>query len=97
MPRAQSIKVGQGPCPSVGCGAIVWFRRTRSGILFHKCDACDSSGYADENGAAFTARMASIANPAPPPPEPKAPEAKPAPRARSTARTAANPFNLGNL
>jgi hypothetical protein len=36
-------------------------------MLTHKCDECDSSGYAEPNGKAFKARMATIKTAAPDP------------------------------
>jgi hypothetical protein len=92
MARAASEKVGQGPCPS--CGEPVWFRKSTGGMLSHRCEACDSSGYADPRGSAYAARMASMTKA-----EPKTPEPAPAPaprRAPQPAR-ASSAFNLGQL
>lgn len=97
MPRAASNKVGLGKCPE--CGADVWHRKTTSGMLFYRCESCDSNGYAEPGGLAYQRRMASIAEPVgvaspPPPSDPIEPKAKPA---RKTAGTAANPFSLGAI
>lgn len=56
------------------------FRRSSGGMLCHKCDNCDSSGYASPGGDAYAKRMKSIATTYPKEsgePEPKA--AAPAP------------------
>lgn len=81
MARPVSEKVGRGPCPS--CGEPVAFRKSSGGMLTHKCDACDSSGYAEPNGEAFKKRMASLTSRSEPdavPAQPK-PAATPAPKA----------------
>jgi len=46
-------------------------------MLTHKCDTCDSTGYAEPGGHAFKARMASL-TPHTPDADP-APEPKPVP------------------
>ena len=79
MVRATSEKVGRGACPS--CGEPVTYRKSAGGMLTHKCDACDSSGYAEQGGTAYAARMKTIHQPtkAPDPetkPEPPPPAAK---------------------
>lgn len=58
MARAQSEKVGRGECPS--CASPVMYRKSMSGLLSHKCDECDSTGFADPGGAAYKKRIASI-------------------------------------
>ncbi len=71
MARPSAQRVGRGPCPD--CGEAVTFRRTAAGYLTHRCDACDSNGYAEPGGAAYRTRMATITAPAAPPePAPKA-------------------------
>lgn len=88
MGRATSEKVGRGTCPS--CGEPVTYRKSLGGMLTHKCDSCDSSGYAEPGGAAFKARMLTIKNP----------EAAPAPAATAAAAPAKpkrEAFSLGNL
>ena len=84
MARASSEKVGRGLCPS--CGAPVTYRKSSGGMLTHKCDNCDSSGYCEPGGDAYKKRMATIAGktdedhekPKVDTPEPE-PEAKPDP------------------
>lgn len=71
MARATSEKVGRGPCPDKECGESVMFRRSSGGMLCHKCDHCDSSGYASPGGDAYKRRMASITKPATPEPAPQ--------------------------
>lgn len=61
MARAVSEKVGRGPCPSRDCDDLVMYRRSSGGMLTHKCEGCDSSGYAIPGSAAHAARMAGIA------------------------------------
>lgn len=95
MARTLSEKVGRGPCPS-GCGATVSFRKSSGGMLTHKCDACDSSGYAEPNGDAYKARMKTMQAIAPesvPKAEEKAPpkESPPNPKPKNSV------FALGNL
>ena len=63
MVRATAEKVGRGKCPD--CGEPVMYRRSAGGFLTHKCDACDSNGYAEPGGAAYGKRMASIDAPSP--------------------------------
>lgn len=67
MARAVSEKVGRGICPAKGCDEPVMYRRSVGGMLTHKCDYCDSSGYAIPGSAAHASRMASIAGSAPAP------------------------------
>ena len=64
MARTLSEKVGRGPCPS-GCGATVTYRKSSGGMLTHKCDSCDSSGYAEPGGDAFKKRMGAMQETAP--------------------------------
>lgn len=64
MARTLSEKVGRGPCPS-GCGATVTFRKSSGGMLTHKCDSCDSSGYAEPGGEAYKMRMKTMQQTAP--------------------------------
>jgi hypothetical protein len=56
--RATSKKVGRGPCPE--CGTEVTFRESAGGFLTHKCDVCDSSGFADKGGRAWKKRMGAM-------------------------------------
>lgn len=58
MARVLSEKIGRGPCPS--CGESVTFRKSSGGMLTHKCDGCDSTGYAEPGGKAYQTRMATI-------------------------------------
>jgi hypothetical protein len=69
MGRATTEKVGRGPCPNASCGETVTYRKSAGGMLCHKCDCCDSSGYAEPGGAAYVQRLASVkgTDPAPPP------------------------------
>jgi hypothetical protein len=106
MARAVSEKVGRGTCPSRDCNDLVMYRRSSGGMLTHKCDGCDSSGYAIPGSTAHTQRMASIAAHAPPaaavtPPAaaPSPPAAAPSPAiaAPSPAAKARNAFNLMDL
>lgn len=60
MARSTSEKVGRGPCPD--CGEAVMFRKSSGGMLCHKCENCDSSGYASPGGDAYAKRMKSIAS-----------------------------------
>lgn len=80
MARPTSEKVGRGVCPDKSCGQPVMYRRSSGGMLTHRCDCCDSSGYAEPGGTAHAARMATIEKPSPSPtgdPVPPAPEKKP--------------------
>ena len=84
MSRTLSEKVGRGRCLSVidekgnVCDQPVTYRRSAGGYLTHKCEACDSTGYAEPGGNSYKARMAtiqpSVTNepaPATEPPKPK--------------------------
>lgn len=80
MVRATSEKIGRGKCPH--CGEPVTYRRSAGGYLTHKCEACDSSGYAEPGGTAYKARMATIdQRPQPVPEDEEKPAATPAPKA----------------
>lgn len=98
MGRPASEKVGRGICPSVGCGAPVTYRRSSGGMLTHRCDACDSTGYAEPGGTAYAARMATIKKPAsdPPAPEPTT-KTEPAPKPDKGPATSGAAFDLANL
>lgn len=84
------------------------FRRSSGGMLCHKCDHCDSSGYAVPGGDAYKRRMASITKPATPDPVP-APDTLPAPAPKAPPKKAPDPaptptpkapssvFNLADL
>ena len=90
MGRPTTEKVGRGPCPNASCGETVTYRKSAGGMLTHKCEVCDSSGYAEPGGSAFNERMASIKKiDAPPAPAPAAPAQKTA-----TKRAA---FEMGAL
>lgn len=91
MGRTTSEKVGRGICPNASCGEPVTYRKSAGGMLTHKCDCCDSSGYAEPNGAAYRERMATIKNAAPPA-DPADPTPPPAPAKKERAG-----FNLGQL
>jgi len=58
MVRATSKKVGRGPCPE--CGTEITFRESSGGFLTHKCDVCDTSGFAEKNGKGWKKRMAAM-------------------------------------
>jgi hypothetical protein len=53
-----TTKVGRGPCPD--CGETITFRRSTGGLLTHKCDNCDSSGYCEPQGVTHKKRMAAL-------------------------------------
>lgn len=94
MARATSEKVGRGLCPNAHCGEPVTYRKSAGSMLTHKCDACDSSGYAEPGGAAYAARMATIKNaPEPAPASSPAPAPTPAPAAKRPASV----FSLSDL
>ena len=83
MARTTTEKVGRGPCPNASCGETVTFRKSSGGMLTHKCDCCDSSGYAEPGGSAYVERMKSIKSTAPdaeptPAPAPAPAKTKPA-------------------
>ena len=97
MARTLSEKVGRGPCPS-GCGATVTYRKSSGGMLTHKCDGCDSSGYAEPGGDAYKTRIKTI-QPTAPAAEPKG-EEKPTPKAPTTTpptKAKNSVFALGDL
>lgn len=87
MGRPTSEKVGRGACPC--CGTAVTYRRSAGGFLTHKCDECDSTGYAEPGGKAYAARMATIKGEAAPAPAPKGEEPTP-PKTKKT-------FSLGDI
>lgn len=62
MARVTSEKVGRGLCPSRDCGDLVMYRKSAGGMLTHKCDGCDSSGYAPPGSHSYEQRMKSIAD-----------------------------------
>jgi ssDNA-binding Zn-finger/Zn-ribbon topoisomerase 1 len=103
MARSTSEKVGRGPCPD--CGEAVVFRKSAGGMLCHKCENCDSSGYAEPGGEAYAKRMRSIATTYPKeaasaahveakqtPPAAPAPTPAPAPKPKANSV-----FSLGAL
>ena len=55
-----SEKVGRGICPQIGCGESLVYRKSAGGMLTHRCENCDSTGYAEPGGGAYLARMATI-------------------------------------
>lgn len=89
MGRTTTEKVGRGVCPNASCGEPVTYRKSAGGMLTHKCDCCDSSGYAEPGGTAYADRMASIKKADQVPTDP-------APAPASTAKKR-EPFSLGNL
>lgn len=93
MARAPAEKVGQGTCPDAGCGHPVMYRKSAGGMLSHRCDLCDSSGFAPPGSDAYKRRMATIDKPAPVPENKPAlePENKPAPKRANSV------FALGDL
>lgn len=83
MARPASERVGRGTCPEVGCGAAVTYRKSSGGMLTHRCDACESSGYAEPGGAAYQRRMATVKG--------NEPEPAPKPEPVATKRPAPTP------
>ncbi len=53
-----TVKVGRGPCPD--CGETITFRRSAGGLLTHKCDNCDTSGFCEPQGVTHKKRMAAL-------------------------------------
>lgn len=90
MARPVSEKVGRGTCPQAGCGAAVTYRKSTGGLLTHRCDQCDSTGFAEPGGEAYKLRMATIKRDARPDPEP-------APAPPAGKRGASSVFDLGAL
>ena len=79
MAAVTALKVGLGACPNTTCGQPVHYKRSGGGKLTYRCGYCDSSGFADEGGAAETAWLSTIAKPiaaAPAPSDPPAPAKK---------------------
>lgn len=97
MPRVRSERVGEGACPS--CGRPVVYRRSSGGLLSHRCDHCESSGYAEPNGPAYRARMATIKpdDQAPAPAPTATPKPPPAPAPADPPKPSAQAFDLANL
>lgn len=91
MARATSEKVGRGLCPNAHCGEPVTYRRSAGGMLCHRCEACDSTGYAEPGGSAYKARMATIKGAAP------APSPAPAPVPGTTKKPVNSAFALSDL
>ena len=83
MGRTTTEKVGRGLCPNASCGEPVTYRKSAGGMLTHKCDCCDSSGYAEPGGQAYAWRMATIKDPAQPAPKVDEPPVPQAPVKRS--------------
>jgi hypothetical protein len=95
MTRTTSEKVGRGACPC--CGEPVTYRTSKGGLLTHRCDNCDSNGYAETGGIAFKRRMATIkTDTAAPPGSPVEPEPKKAAPPPPTKPAKAG-FSLGSL
>lgn len=94
MARATSEKVGRGACPD--CGEPVMYRKSSGGMLTHKCEMCDSSGYAAPGGEAYKKRLATIDNPAGGPPA-DPPESDPAPTPAQAKKVPNSAFALGAL
>lgn len=103
MVRATSEKVGRGLCPNAHCGEPVMYRKSSGGMLTHKCEVCDSSGYAAPGGDAYAKRMATIkvkATPAADPPITRSPALDPEPEKvpePPKKRVANSAFSLGDL
>lgn len=89
MGRKTSEKVGRGPCPSKGCTETVTFRKSSGGMLCHSCEKCDSSGYAEPSGEAYTARMASLTG--------AAQASDPAPTMKAATLTRPKGYDMGEL
>ena len=70
------------------------YRRSSGGKLTHKCEDCDSSGYAEPGGKAYADRMATIAKPPAPEPAP-GPALAPSPAPEPAPKKAA--FSLEDL
>lgn len=68
-------------------------------MLTHKCDNCDSSGYAEPGGMAYTVRMASIQkDKTTPEPVPKAPnEPKPEAPPQPTKKARNSVFDMSTI
>lgn len=90
MGRATTEKVGRGPCPNASCGEPVTYRLSAGGMLTHRCDCCDSSGYAEPGGKAYAERMASITKPAAP-----ATPATPTPTTAASPKPKRHALDLG--
>jgi hypothetical protein len=79
MARAASEKVGRGTCPMHGCGEPVTYRKSSGGLLTWRCDGCDSSGFMDARGSAYSRSLDTIkADPDGKPSTPGAPPELPA-------------------
>jgi hypothetical protein len=93
MTRTTSEKVGRGACPC--CGEPVTYRTSKGGLLTHRCDNCDSNGYAEPGGIAYKARMSTIkadtGTGSQDEPEPKKTTTPPPPAAKKAG------FSLGSL
>ena len=74
MARPVSEKVGRGICPNFHCAEPVMYRKSSGGMLTHKCENCDSSGYAAPGGDAYASRMKTIKGAAPAPAAPPPPK-----------------------
>lgn len=90
MGRATSEKVGRGVCPDFSCGEPVVYRKSAGGMLTHRCENCDSTGYCEPGGLAYASRMATIKGATPAPAKITEPEPKPLPAKRGG-------FNLADL
>jgi hypothetical protein len=96
MPAPTAERLGRGPCPH--CAETITFRRSSGGKLTWRCDACESSGYAEQGGPAFTALMAQITKAAASPEPSGTPAPKPTPNIRDASRKPpTSVFELGNL
>jgi hypothetical protein len=96
MTRTTSEKVGRGACPC--CGEPVTYRKSKGGLLTHRCDNCDSTGYAEPGGIAFKARMATVKQDTPPPAASGSPVEPPTKKTIPPTPKPANAgFSLGSL
>ena len=94
MGRTTTEKVGRGICPNASCGEPVTYRKSAGGMLTHKCDCCDSSGYAEPGGTAYRERMATIKGATP---ETKETDRASVERRADAAHAGRTGFNLGAL
>jgi predicted RNA-binding Zn-ribbon protein involved in translation (DUF1610 family) len=88
-----TVKVGRGPCPE--CGETITFRRSAGGLLAHKCDNCDSTGFCEPGGRTHAKRMAALTEHQDPA---TAPAATPTPSTPApTTHRVNSVFSLANL
>lgn len=79
----------------------MWFRKSAGGMLSHRCDTCDSSGYAEPGGKSYGQRMASmtikLVYDAPPAPAPAPAPAPKAPKGKAPSSPPNSVFSLAQL